>query len=90
MTYTEHKGFSYRNKYAMVKIVDELEKKVIEELRNAQPKVEAAFAEVVSGKSFGCWGWTVHISRTPKSQPLPTLEVTPASAEASPSAPASV
>ena len=74
----------------MVKIVDELEKKVIEELRNAQPKVEAAFAEVVSGKTFGCWGWTVHISRTPKPQPLPKLEVISASTEASPSAPASV
>jgi hypothetical protein len=74
----------------MVKIVDELEKKVIDELRSAQPKIEAAFVEVVSGKTFGCWGWSVHISRSPKLQPLPKLEVTPASTEASPSAPASV
>jgi hypothetical protein len=74
----------------MVKIVDELEKKVVNELRSVGPKAEAAFVEVVSGKSFGCWGWTVHISRTPKSQPLPKLEVTPANTEVSPNAPASV
>ena len=74
----------------MVKIVDELEKKVVDELKKVQPKAEAAFVEVVSGKSFGCWGWTVHISRTPKSQPLPKLDVIPASTEASPSAPVSV
>jgi hypothetical protein len=71
----------------MVKIVDELEKKVVDELKKVQPKAEAALAE---GKSFGCWGWTVHISRTPKPQPLPKLEVISASTEASPNAPASV
>ena len=74
----------------MVKIVDELEKKVVDELRSVQPKVEAAFVEVVSGKSFGCWGWTVHISRTPNPQPLPKLEVISANTEASPNAPVSV
>jgi len=67
----------------MAKVVDE----VIEELKSVQPKLETALAE---GKSFGCWGWMVHISRTPKSQPLPKLEEKPASTEVSPNAPASV
>ena len=76
----------------MAIVVDELEKKIVEEAKKLEPIVEAAFVEVVSGKTFGCWGWTLHISRTPKVQTPPKSEepTKPVDTEVSPSVPASV
>jgi hypothetical protein len=74
----------------MEKAVADVEKKIVEEVKKLEPIVEAAFAEVVSGKTFSCWGWSVHIGRCP-SVPTPPKQVeTPDNKSETPSAPASV
>jgi hypothetical protein len=73
-------------------VVDEYEKKVIAELKKLEPTLEKGLVEVVDGRVFSCWGWTVHISRNPKT-PTPPKPEEPATSESSstaPSAPASV
>lgn len=76
---TQRKTILYISKM----IADELEKKI-------EPIVEAAFAEVVSGKTFSCWGWSVRIDRCPSvptpPKPVETLE----SKSETPNAPVSV
>ena len=46
------------------------EKKAIEELKKVEKVVEAAIVAEVNGKECSCWGWTVRITRAPKT-PLP-------------------
>jgi hypothetical protein len=73
-------------------VVDEYEKKVIAELKKLEPTLEKGLVEVVDGRVFSCWGWTVRISRNPKT-PTPPKSEEPATSENSsvaPSAPASV
>lgn len=73
-------------------VVDELEKKVLSELKKLEPTLEKGLVEVVDGRVFSCWGWTVRISRNPKT-PTPPKPEEPATSESSsnaPSAPASV
>lgn len=76
----------------MALVVDELEKKVIEDAKKALPIVEEKIAQAVEGRTFGCWGWSVRIYRTPKSQTPPTPEETakPADTSETHNAPASV
>ena len=73
-------------------VVDELEKKVIAELKKLEPTLEKGLVEVVDGRMFSCWGWTVRISRTPKTPtpPKPEELATSESSSTAPSAPASV
>ena len=73
-------------------VVDELEKKAIEEIKKLEPEVKEAIAKVVDGRTFGCWGWSVRIYRTPKSQtpPTPAATETTDNTSATHSAPASV
>lgn len=49
-------------------VVDELEKKAIEELKKG--------VEQIDGRTFGCWGWSVRIYRNPKSLTPPKTEET--------------
>jgi hypothetical protein len=74
----------------MALIVDELDKKIeqekrlaIEELTKVITIAESAVVREVDGRTFGCWGWSVRIYRTPKSQPLPKTEETPKSDDTS-------
>ena len=87
-------GVFIRNKIdtysKMVKIVDELEKKIADEAKKVQPIVEAAFVEVVSGKKFSCFGWTVQIYRNPSTHTPPKLTETPEDKSETPNAPVSV
>ena len=73
-------------------LVDELEKKVVEELKKVEPILEEKVAQIVEGRTFGCWGWSVRIYRTPKLPTPPTQEETVKSDSKSEvhSAPASV
>lgn len=71
-------------------VVDELEKKAIDELKKVQPILEETLVQVVDGREFQCWGWKVRISRTPKLQTPPKSQESPVDTEASPSVPASV
>jgi hypothetical protein len=71
-------------------IVDELEKKIVEEAKKLEPIVEAAFVEVVSDKKFSCWGWTVRIYRYPSTHTPPKPTETPDDKLETPNAPASV
>jgi len=67
-------------------VVDELEKKAIEELK----KVETLLVKEVNGKIFTCWGWSLRIYRNP-STPTPAKPVeTPENKSETPNAPASV
>jgi hypothetical protein len=70
----------------MVKVVDELEKKVIEELK----KAETLVVTEVDGKVFTCWGWNVRIYRNPSTHTPPKQVETPDNKSETPSAPASV
>ena len=70
----------------MVKIVDELEKKIADEAKKVQPIVEAAFVEVVSGKKFSCLGWTVQIYRNPSTHIPPKPAETPEDKSETPNA----
>jgi hypothetical protein len=54
-------------------VVDELDKKIADEAK----KVEETLVQTVDGRTFGCWGWSVRIFRTPKSQTPPTPAETP-------------
>jgi hypothetical protein len=79
------------DKYSkMVKIVDEFEKKIAEEAKKVQPIVEAVFVEVVSGKKFSCFGWTVQIYRTPSTHTPPKPTETPDDKSETPNAVVSV
>jgi len=71
-------------------IVDELEKKIVDEAKKVQPIVEAAFVEVVSGKKFSCWGWTVQIYRNPSTHTPPKPTETPEDKSETPNAVVSV
>jgi len=73
-------------------VVDELEKKTLAELKKLEPTLEKALVEVVDGRMFSCWGWTVRISRNPKtpSPPKPVESVTSENSSVAPSAPDSV
>ena len=55
------------------------EKKAIEELKKVEKVVEEAVVAQVNGKEFSCWGWTVRITRLPKSLPPAKPEATPKS-----------
>jgi hypothetical protein len=57
----------------MVKIVDELEKKAVEELK----KAETLVVTEVDGKVFTCWGWSVRIYRNPSTHTPPKPAETP-------------
>ena len=65
----------------MVKIVDELEKKVIEEAKKIEPVIEEAVVQAVDGRTFSCWGWSLRISRIPKPHTPPKSEETVKSAD---------
>lgn len=69
-------------------VVDELDKKLAEETK----KVEELAVQTVNGRTFGCWGWSVRIYRTPKSQipPTPAESQKPESKSEVRSAPVSV
>lgn len=71
-------------------IADELEKKIVEEVKKIEPIVEAAFAEVVSGKTYSCWGWNIRIDRCPSAQTPPKPVETLESKSETPNAPVSV
>jgi hypothetical protein len=70
----------------MVKVVDELEKKVIEELK----KAETLVVTEVDGKVFTCWGWSVRIYRNPSTHTPPKPAETPDNKSETPSAAVSV
>jgi len=76
----------------MALVVDELEKKIVDEVKKIQPIVEERLVQAVDGRTFSCWGWSVRISRTPKLPTPPKSEETPKSddTQESHSAPASV
>lgn len=61
----------------MAKLVDELDKKIVEELKKIEPEVKEALAHAVDGKTFSCWGWSLRISRIPKALTPPKSEETP-------------
>ena len=67
----------------MTLIIDELDKKIEEEKKRIQEEVTNAMAiaetqlvQEVESRTFGCWGWSVRIYRTPKSQTPPKTEET--------------
>ena len=61
----------------MSRIVDELDKKRIqEEVTNAITIAESTLVREVESRTFGCFGWSVRIYRTPKSRTPPKLEET--------------
>jgi len=74
----------------MEKAVADVEKKIVEEVKKLEPIVEAAFVQAVSGKTFSCWGWSVHIGRCPSVPTPPKLVETPESKSETPNAPVSV
>lgn len=64
-------------------VVDELEKKIEEEkkkleeeLKKVMQTAETAIVREVEGRTFGCWGWSVRIFRTPKPLAPPKSEET--------------
>ena len=60
------------------------ETKAIEELKTVVlPAVEAALVKEVSGKEFACWGWSVRITRLPKTTPPATPAEPPKTADTS-------
>lgn len=67
----------------MSRIVDELDKKIEEEKKRIQEEVtnaitiaESTLVREVESRTFGCWGWSVRIYRTPKSLTPPKPEET--------------